>query len=306
MNDSMTTKPIAVNPPQILRRPAFAVHGWIGLGLIAVFWPLNWLMPGLRTTWAFFPLWLGYCLAIDALVLRRRGSSFFTRSGRLYLGLFLVSAPAWWIFEALNLRIHNWVYLGAKAFSPLGYFLMATLNFSIVIPAVFGAAELVAGAGFVRRMKPWLVIRGDRRTTAIFFALGWLMLALMAVWPTYFFPFAWLSLLFLLEPINVWLGHHSLTQWTARGDWRPVVSLFLGGLMTGFFWEMWNYFAYPKWIYQIPGVGFLHIFEMPLLGYLGYLPFALELYALYHLIMGMLGHKGESLLNIREEDGNHE
>jgi hypothetical protein len=299
MADLMIQKPIPV-APQVLPRAGFARHGWVGLALIAVFWPLNWLMPGLRTAWAFFPLWLGYCLTIDALVLRARGTSFFTRSGRLYLGLFLVSAPAWWIFEGLNLRIQNWVYRGADAFSPLGYFLMATLNFSIVIPAIFGAAELVAGAGFVRRLKPWVTLRGDRRTMAIFFALGWLMLGLMLVWPRYFFPFAWLSLLFLLEPINTWLGHHSITEWTGRGDWRPVVSLFLGGLLTGFFWEMWNFFAYPKWIYQIPGVGFLHIFEMPILGYLGYLPFALELYALYHLVLGLMGHKQGGLLKIGE------
>jgi len=32
----------------------------------------------------------------------------------------------------------------------------------------------------------------------------------------------------------------------------------------------------------------LHIFEMPLLGYGGYLPFGLELYALYNLVTGLL------------------
>ena len=58
----------------------------------------------------------------------------------------------------------------------------------------------------------------------------------------------------------------------------------IAALVCGFFWEMWNYYSYPKWIYHIPGVGVLHIFEMPLLGYLGYLPFAWELYALRHLL----------------------
>ena len=32
---------------------------------------------------------------------------------------------------------------------------------------------------------------------------------------------------------------------------------------------------------------------MPLLGYLGYLPFALELFGLYHLVVGLLGLAGE-------------
>ena len=35
-----------------------------------------------------------------------------------------------------------------------------------------------------------------------------------------------------------------------------------------------------KWIYHTPGAQFLHVFEMPLLGYGGYVPFALELWAL--------------------------
>jgi hypothetical protein len=49
---------------------------------------------------------------------------------------------------------------------------------------------------------------------------------------------------------------------------------------------MWNFYSYPKWIYHIPWGNALHVFEMPLLGYGGYLPFALELYVLYHLIAG--------------------
>ncbi len=35
------------------------VHGWIGVLLVVVFWPLNWFLPGLRTHLLFFPLWLG-------------------------------------------------------------------------------------------------------------------------------------------------------------------------------------------------------------------------------------------------------
>ena len=51
---------------------------------------------------------------------------------------------------------------------------------------------------------------------------------------------------------------------------------------------MWNFYSYPKWVYHVPYVDFLRIFEMPLLGYGGYLPFGLELFALYQLVTGML------------------
>jgi hypothetical protein len=67
---------------------------------------------------------------------------------------------------------------------------------------------------------------------------------------------------------------------TARKDWRMVLVLFAAALICGVFWEMWNIYSWPKWIYTFPYLDQLRIFEMPLAGYLGYLPFGLELWAL--------------------------
>jgi len=102
--------------------------------------------------------------------------------------------------------------------------------------------------------------------------------------PTIFYPFAWTSLVLILEPINYWTGRPYFLRELREGDWRTVMSLALGALVCGLFWEMWNYYAFPKWTYHIPGLAFFHIFEMPLLGYGGYVPFALELYALTNFI----------------------
>ena len=276
----------------------FPIHGWLGFSLVLLFWTLNWTLTGPRTNWGFFPLWLGYCLTIDALVYWRTGTSMLTRSPRKYIGLFLISAPVWWIFELINIRTQNWIYIGAELFSPLEFAFWTTLSFTTVIPAVFGSAEFIASFDFVKRLKPGLVIGTDKRTTASFFALGWIMLALMLLYPKVFFPFVWMSVYFILEPLNVWMGNRSLADWTAKGDWRPVIALWLGVLLTAFFWEMWNFYAYPKWIYQVPAADWFHIFEMPLLGYGGYLPFALELYALYHLVIGWLGDKRDDYVKI--------
>ncbi len=278
------------------------LHGWIGLGLIVVFWILNWTLTGARTHWGFFPLWLGYCLAMDGLVFWRTGTSLLTRSPRRYVGLFLVSAPVWWIFELLNLRTQNWMYIGVELFTPLQYVFWTTLSFTTVIPAVFGSAEFVASFDFVKRLRRGPVIGTDKRTTLTFFVLGWIMLVVMLVWPRIFFPFIWLSLYFILEPVNVWMGNRSLGDWTKKGDWRPVICLWLGVLLTAFFWEMWNYYSYPKWIYHVPWGNWLHIFEMPLLGYGGYLPFALELYALYHWISGYFGKKTTDYVKVTPGD----
>jgi hypothetical protein len=279
----------------------FALHGWVGLMLIAIFWPINWFMGGLRTQWAFFPLWVGYCLTVDALVLLRKGTSLFERDWRKYIGLFLISAPVWWLFEGINWRLHNWVYDGGELFTPFQFWFYATLSFTTVVPAVFGTAELVSTFRWLKRVKRWVVIRPDRVTTLVFFVFGLIMLVSMWAWPKLFFPFVWLSVYFILEPINIWLGNRSMGDWTKNGDWRPVLALWTGVLITGFFWEMWNYFSYPKWIYQIPWGSCCHLFEMPILGYGGYLPFSLELFAVYHLVMGFLGQRKTHYVQIEPE-----
>lgn len=278
------------------------LHGWFGFSLIIVFWILNWTLQGARTHWGFFPLWLGYCLAMDGLVYWRTGTSLLTRSSRKYVGLFLVSAPVWWIFELLNVRTQNWTYMGIEIFTPVEYVFWTTLSFTTVIPAVFGSAEFFASFDFVKRLtKSGPVIGADKKTTLTFFVLGLIMLVLMLIWPRLFFPFIWLSLYFILEPINIRLGNRSLTHWTKNGDWRPVIALWLGVLLTAFFWEMWNYYSFPKWIYHVPWGDRLHVFEMPLLGYGGYLPFALELYALYHWASGLFGEKATDYVKVISE-----
>jgi len=279
----------------------FPIHGWIGFGLAVTFWILNWTLAGPRTHWGFFPMWLGYCLAIDGLVIWRTGTSLLTRSQRKYFGLFIVSAPVWWIFELLNLRTQNWAYSGVEIFSRFQYVFWTTLSFTTVIPAVFGSAEFFASFDFIKRLGRGPIIGRDKKTTASFFALGWIMLALMLIYPKIFFPFIWLSLYFILEPINIWLGNRSLADWTQKGDWRPIISLWCGVLLTAFFWEMWNYFSYPKWVYHVAWGGWLHIFEMPLLGYGGYLPFAQELYALYYFVVGLFGNKKTDYIKITSE-----
>jgi hypothetical protein len=267
----------------------FPLQGWIGLILILVFWPVNWFLEGPRTHWGFVFLWTGYSLLVDGIVFKRTGTSLVSRDLRKYIGLFLVSAPAWWLFELLNWRLNNWSYDGKELFSDFEYGVLATIAFSTVIPAVFGTAELMASLRFFKKPMNGLTIKPDRRTTIGIFVTGWVMLILMLVWPRNFFPFMWLSVYFILAPINVWAGNRSLSLWTQNGDWRPVLALWGGVLITGIFWEFWNYWSYPKWVYTVPYVDFWHIFEMPLLGYGGYLPFALELYALYHFIVGLLG-----------------
>jgi len=277
-------------------RRVLPLYGWVGLALVVLCWTLNWTLPGLRTHFLFFPLWLGYCLFVDACVFLRKGTSLITRSWRKYLGLFLVSAPAWWLFELLNLVTQNWIYIGREFFTDLEYALLATISFSTVMPAVFGTAEWIGSFGWFQRQGRGVIISATRSTLAAFFLIGMGMLAFMLLWPEYGFPFLWLSVFFILEPINALRGR-SLAEYTRQGNWRPVLALWLGALLCGFCWELWNFYAYPKWVYRVPYVDCWHVFEMPLLGYGGYLPFSMELFALYHMVIWLVrpGQKGDYL-----------
>ena len=80
----------------------------------------------------------------------------------------------------------------------------------------------------------------------------------------------------------------------AAGDWRGAVAAMLAAIICGGFWEMWNYYSLAKWQYSIPLVQRFHIFEMPLLGYAGYLPFGLEC-AVIGDMLGTLFQRGSGL-----------
>jgi hypothetical protein len=250
------------------------------LTLLVVTWPLNWSLPGLRTAYLFFPLWLGYILVVDGLVKRRTDSSLWSRSRRDFILLFALSAPCWWLFEWLNSRTDNWEYIGGNKLGPIEYYVLCSISFSTVMPAVFETAEWVRSFGWIERLRGGPSIRRSASLNAGMFACGMGMVALTFTWPRYCYPFVWTSVLLILEPLNQWMGKPHLLEDVERGDWRPVLSLSLGALICGFFWEMWNYYSCPKWVYHTPGAQFLHIFEMPLLGYGGYVPFGLELFAL--------------------------
>ena len=254
------------------------LHGTLGLALVALAWPLNWGLEGLRTHVLFFPLWLGYALSVDALCLRRTGTSLAARSRLGFAGLFVLSVPLWWLFELFNLRLGNWEYLARREFSDLEYFALASLSFSTVLPAVLATAELARSARWIERLPRGPRLAPSPRLARTCAAIGLAMLALLLAFPRACYPFAWTSLVFLLEGLNQRLGRRSLASDLARGDWRPWLALWIGGLVCGFFWELWNYWSHPKWIYHVPGVEFGHVFEMPILGYLGYLPFAHELW----------------------------
>lgn len=273
------------------RERRLPLRGWLGLALVALAWPANWFLPGLRTHVLFFPLWLGYVLLLDGWLERRDGRSPWTRAPRASAVLFALSIPLWWAFEAANRVLGNWEYVGGERFGDVEYALLCSLAFSTVVPAVLVSAEWAWGLGWLQRCArgPRVVLTPLLRGASL--VLGLALLACTLRWPRTCYPLLWVGGVFALEPLLLWRGRRGLTRDLARGDWRPWIALWTGGLACGFCWELWNWRSYPKWIYHIPespipGVNAPKLFEMPLLGYLGYWPFALVVYQWKELWLG--------------------
>jgi len=249
----------------------------VGLSLVALFWTISWLRLRPVSDYYFFPLWLGYILTVDGLVARRTGTSPIQRSGWRVLVLFAVSVPLWWLFEAINVRVGNWQYQGPASYTAVEYALLASLSFSTVVPAVLTTTELVRSFRLnpLRRLPP--MVPTQRRLIGIHVA-GWAMVGLTLAWPDLFFPLVWMSVVFILDPVATWLGGRSLAWHIDRNDWTPLFNIAAGTLICGWFWEMWNIYSLPKWAYSIPYAEQLHVFEMPILGYGGYIPFGYEVY----------------------------
>src|SRR5213080_5274472 len=163
-------------------RNRWPAQGWVGLLLIAICLPLNWTMKGV-TAYLFFPLWLGYILAVDALVAARRESSMWTRSRKGFVLLFVASSPVWWMFEVINRRTANWEYLGSNHFTIFEYYLLCTISFSTVMPAVFETAELAASFKWVERFTFRPRVRDTAVLELAFFLAGTGMLLLTVAWP---------------------------------------------------------------------------------------------------------------------------
>ena len=256
--------------------------------MVLIFWYINWFGPGIRAHYAFFPLWLGYILVVNGLVYIRKGNSLIDRSWLQWLFLFVISSPVWWLFEWMNQKTGYWEYTSLESFNRLEYVLYCSLNFSVVIPAIFAAAEWIGTFHFIEYFQNLTKVLTTSFSRGIFFVFGWIMLGIVLLVPAYGLAFMWMALFFIMDPINYWLGYKSIISETMTGNWKTVAGLWIGALITGFFWEMWNFYSDPKWIYHIPYVNFMYLFEMPALGYLGYLPFALELYSIYYFLVGVL------------------
>ena len=208
----------------------------------------------------------------------------------------LVSVGGWWLFEWYNaprfwrggadLEGLWWHYHNLEPnlfLRRLGY----DWSFATIFPALFLTAAALRASLFRRaRVRPWQPGPGLLSLCVAVGAVA-VVLPLLVVSP-WLVPLVWTGWVLLLEPLNYRRGDPSWLGDLARGDASTVAALLGSGVVCGVLWEFWNYWASAKWTYTVPYPPDVKLFEMPVLGYLGFLPFALECYAMSQWVLGRL------------------
>ena len=218
--------------------------------------------------YAYGIVWWGVLLLVDAWNSHRRGLSMWRGNVAHFL---TITAPAsvvvWLIFEALNLPAPQWRYRGEIP-GILGKVLFGFVSFATVVPIMVESWWLVAG----RQCLPGGLLSWFQR-------LRWWVVAAaagLAILPFVNTVFWWNQGMWLV-PALVLFPFTRAHSCSGSHFTRALVG---SALLAGLSWEAFNYPAPTHWEYLILA-GSPHLFYMPLAGYVGFIPFALSMMAVY-------------------------
>lgn len=271
-------------------------HGIAGIAIVLTAEALLFSGNELVGRWFTPIVWSGYILFADSLVFRAKGTSLLTSMRSEFLIIAVISVLGWWLFEFYNAprfwrsELELWWHYHNLEPDPFlrraGY----DWAFATIFPALFLTAELIRKVAFpgIRNRR---AVRLSKPQLYVLIAIGAIgaavPLVLISPWLV---PLVWLSLILLLDPVNALRGAPSIAGDLARGDYSRLAALLTSGAICGVLWEFWNFWATTRWTYTVPYLGHIKLFEMPVLGYLGFPPFAVECWAMYVFIRtGVLG-----------------
>ncbi len=258
----------------------------LGLGLAGLAVATVLMLLGIEpfaNTYYFFAWYATIAIADAWAHLRRPREPLLLARPGIFLPLLAWSAVFWLSFELWNLRLENWYYVNVLDQRWLR--VAGTIAaFATVLPGLFLVTRLLGtfGVGEGVRTRPF---RFQPVHLHLMLGLGAVSALLVLAWPQAFFPLVWGVAFFLLAPVNHRVSQRGLLREIEAGRWGLVIRLLLGGALCGFLWEFFNIRAGAKWIYTVPGLEDLKLFEMPLLGFIGFPPFALECYEMYRAVI---------------------
>jgi len=267
---------------------SYPLYGYIGFIIIIISEVLLFLRIKFFG-WYFTPIvWTGYILFIDAIQVKLYAESFIKSRRREFLFMLPWSIICWLIFEAYNLYLQNWKYIGLPEnmiLRLIGY----GWSFATIFPAILETAELFKHF-FNQSSRTSTTISKNVLILIMIVGVFCLVIPLLLeqTIAAKLFALVWVGFIFLLDPINKFLGGNSIFQQWKDKNYVTILALIYSGLLCGFLWEFWNYWAIARWVYNVP-LSFAgpKIFEMPLVGYLGFIPFAFEVYVMQEFLVNL-------------------
>ena len=279
-----------LTPPD--RKVGLPIWFWLGLlmwgGTLVVLWG-KFSEPKWLLNWADLPLFWGFTLVIDGWVyVRTGGRSIISKAPREILAIGTASVSGWLLFEYLNFYVDdNWIYPFGNLLPVNEFVLYAVIGSGGLMPMAFEwYTLLLTFKTFRNRFDTGPKINVSRGLKTLLLIICFVGLLATGYLPDEMFFLLWLApliiLTILLGRMNIWTPFKPIKD----GNWTPMLLFALTYLIQGLLLEFQNYFSgvhengelvmthtAAYWTYSIPYVNVYHVFEMPVLGLLGYLPF---------------------------------
>ena len=269
---------------------------WFWFGLLCWGGALTFLAthaknPAWFIHWSDVPLFWGFVLMLDGWVYKRTGgNSLVAKIPQELIGIGVASMTGWMIFEFLNFFVDdNWYYPWGNILDREEFLLYAFIVSSGLLPLAFEwYLVFISFPKFAKRFSYGKKIVLGETVKNIILILAFASMFASGLFPDTLFFTLWVSppiiLTIVLNKIGVWTPLDPIGQ----GNWSPTLLSALTYFVTGFCLEGQNYLSAihegqkalftmdpAYWQYSLPYVNVLHVFEMPFLGFYGYLPFGI-------------------------------
>ncbi|OGH02575.1 MAG: hypothetical protein A2798_02970 [Candidatus Levybacteria bacterium RIFCSPHIGHO2_01_FULL_37_17] len=230
----------------------------------------------------FHLAWFGFLLVSDNIAFRFSGKSIFS-NWRNFLSLAFASAFFWWFYEWANIFLKNWFYPTKHLYEQTEWGILSTAAFVTVLPHLAISTNIISGV--LKSNIFFVKAKISSQLTILLMSLGLISLALVIYLPIYLFPLIWIVTFLILDPLNAIQGRRSLILQILKKNYKPLIVLGIGAIFAGFWWETIN-FLIPKWTYpivpwfwELPAPITTKYAQMPLAGFLGYIPFIYSAFA---------------------------
>lgn len=303
-------KTVKAAPKPKVAKVKWPVWAWTGLVIWAAALIAIWSKapnPRWLVDWAYLPLFWGFTLMVDGWVfVRTGGKSLCATAPREMIGMAVAAMSGWMMFEYLNFFVDdNWFYPKGGLIQNNQFLIYAILGSSGLMPPIYELYDLLCT--FPRLKVKYT--QGPKINLPKWFRLAVLLGSFVALFLVGFYPHALFGMLWVAPLLIFAVALGLIGEWTPfvgvkNGNWGPLLLYGITYVIYGFMLEFWNYFSATHvdgvvdkcfnpahWVYAIPMVNKYHVFEMPVLGYLGYIPFGVYCAVWWLMFAYLLGIK---------------